>query len=112
MKHRWLLAWLVQIAVMLVVCLLQALTYPISPALYAALLWVAVPLAGFVTALLAVRHGLNNYLAFLAPAPCLFAAHYSLWRFAPSAGAALASCLAALVGAATGEVMNQRGGRR
>ena len=112
MKVGWLLAWLIQIAAMLVVCLLQALTYPVSPVLYAALLWVGLPLAGFATALLAVRHGLNNYLAFLAPAPCLYAAHYALWRFAPSAGAALVTCLVSLVGAATGEVMNQRVGRR
>ena len=112
MKPRWLWAWLAQVALMLAACLLQALTYPLSPALYTALLWVFVPLAGFATACLAVRHGLNNYLAILAPAPCLYAAHYALWRFAPSVGAALITFLAALVGAATGEVMNQRDHRK
>ena len=89
MKRRWLWAWLGQIVVMLAVCLVQALTYPVSPLLYGALLWGLVPLAGMATACAAVRLGLNNYLAWLAPAPCLYASHYALWRFAPSAGAAL-----------------------
>lgn len=112
LKHRWLRAWLVQVALMLAACLLQAATYPVSPALYGALLWGAVPLAGLATACLAVRRGLNNYLAWLAPAPCLYAAHYALWRFAPSPGAALLTAFASLVGAAAGEVLNRRGRRR
>ena len=112
MKHRWLWAWLAQIGIMLVVCLAQSVTYPLSPALYGALLWVAVPLAGLLTACFATRRGLNNYLAWLAPALCLYAAHYALWRFTPSAGAALLTAFASLVGAAAGEVLNQRDGRR
>ena len=112
MKHRWLRAWLAQIGIMLAVCLLQALTYPASPALYRVLLWAAVPLAGLATACLAVRRGLNNYLAWLAPALCLYAAHYALWQFAPSAGAALLTAFASLVGAASGEVLNQRSERK
>ena len=112
MKHRWLWVWLIQIAVMLLFCLVQAAVYPVSITLYGAGLWVLTPLAGMLSACLATRRGLNNYLAWLAPAPCLFAAHYLLWRYPPSAGAALLTALMSLVGAAAGEVLNRRGPRR
>ena len=103
MKRTWILAWLLQIAAMLAVCLLQALTYTVHPALYAALLWALVPLAGAYTAYRAVRRGLLNYAAWIAPPVCLYAAHYAIWGFAPSAGAALLTAFCALVGAAAGE---------
>ena len=108
MKHHWILAWLLQIATMLAVCLVQALTYTVHPVLYAALLWILVPLAGGCTAYRAVRRGLLNYAAWIAPPVCLYAAHYGMWGFAPSAGAALLAAFCALVGAATGEVVKQR----
>ena len=108
MRHRWLWAWLGQIAVMLAVSLLASLARPASEALYSLLTWALVPAAGLLTACAAVRLGLNNYLAWLAPAPCLYAAHYALWRFSPSAGAALLTAFLSLVGAAAGDVLNQR----
>ncbi len=108
MKLRWLWAWLLQAVVMLAVSLVASLTYPLSPVLYGALLWAAVPLAGMFTACRATRRGLNNYLAWLLPAPCLYAAHYALWRFSPSAGAALLTAFLSLVGAAAGDVLNRR----
>ncbi|MBR1820566.1 MAG: hypothetical protein IJ769_02975 [Clostridia bacterium] len=114
MKHRWMLAWAIQIAEMLAVGLLAALSYAGSAILYGALLWGATPLAGLFTACQAVLRGLNNYAAWLAPAPCLFAAHYLLWGFSPSIGAALLTAFLSLVGAAAGEVLSQRrpkGGR-
>ena len=56
--------------------------------------------------------GLNNYLAWLAPAACLFAAHFALWGYSPNPGAGLLTALLSLVGAAAGQVLKERGGKR
>ena len=112
MKRRWIWALGLQILEMLAACALQALSYGVHPALYGALLWAGVPLAGLLTACAAVRRGLNNYAAWIAPPACLFAAHFALWDFSPSAGAALLTALTSLVGAAAGEVFVQRNARK
>ena len=109
MKHRWLIAWGIQALEMLAAGLVASLSLAfVHPALYAALIWAGVPLAGLFTACRAVRRGLNNYIAWLAPAPCLYAAHAALWGFAPAAGAGLLTAFLSLVGAAAGQVLNQR----
>lgn len=108
MKHRWIVALGLQILEMLAAGLLAALSYGAGAGLYAALIWAGVPLAGLFTACRAVRRGLNNYAAWIAPAPCLFAAYYLLWGFSPAAGAGLVTALLSLVGAAAGEVLNAR----
>ena len=105
MKHRWILAWMIQIAEMLAACAAQALSYGVHATLYGLLLWVGVPLAGLFTACAAVKRGLLNYAAWIATPACLYAAHYALWGFSPAAGAALVTALASLVGAAAGEVI-------
>ena len=110
MKHRWIRAWALQIIEMAAVCLLAALTEGLGGPLRAAALWGAVPLAGLLTACRATRRGLNNYLAWIAPAPCLFAANLLLWGYSPPAGPALLTALLSLVGAAAGEVLRQRDG--
>ena len=74
----------------------------------ALMLWVAVPLAGLFTALQAVRGGLNNYLAWIPPVPCLYLANKLVWGYAPPAGPALLTDLTSLVGAAAGQVLLQR----
>ncbi len=111
MKHRWLWAWLIQIGQMLAICLVQALSRGIGEALYAALLWAAVPLAGLLTACGAVRRGLLNYAAWLAPPACLFGVHYAVWGFSPPAGAGMLTAFLSLVGAAAGEVVVRRNRR-
>ena len=108
MKHKWLWAWLLQIAEMAAVCLVQALCYGAGAALHAVLLWGVVPLTGLLTACRAVLRGLNNYLAWIAPAACLYLVNYLIWGFSPPAGAALLTAFMSLVGAAAGEVMIQR----
>lgn len=108
MKRSWWIAWGIQILEMLAAGLIASLSFAVHPALYAALLWAGMPLAGLFASCRAVRRGLNNYLAWLAPAPCLYAAHYALWGFSPAAGAGLLTAFFALVGAAAGQVLNQR----
>ena len=109
MKHRWILAWILQAVEMLAAGLLAALAVSWGTIPSGALLWAGMPLAGLFSACQATRRGLNNYLAWLAPAPCLYAAHIALWGFAPPAGPALLTAFCALVGAATGQVLVQRG---
>lgn len=111
MKHRWIAALGIQAAEMLAAGFVQAFSYGVHPALYAALLWAGMPLAGLLTACAAVNRGLNNYAAWIAPPACLYAAHFAVWGYSPSAGAALLTALAALVGAAAGEVLVRRSKR-
>ena len=108
MKHMWIRAWALQILEMLAVCLLAALAEGAGALLHGLLLWGLVPLAGLLSACRAVRRGLNNYLAWIAPIHCLYGANRLVWGFSPPAGAALLAALAALVGAAAGQVMLQR----
>ena len=112
MKHRWLWAWVIQAAEMLAAGFVAALSQGLGAIPHGIALWALMPAAGLLTACRAVLRGLNNYLAWLAPALCLYAAHYALWQFAPSAGAALLTAFASLVGAASGEVLNQRSERK
>ena len=108
MKKRWYVAWAIQIIEMLLAGLLASASNLVSAPLYAVLLWAGAPLAGLFTSCRAVRRGLNNYLAWIAPALCLFAAHYLMWGFSPAVGAGLLTAFLSLVGAAAGEVLNQR----
>ena len=55
-----------------------------------------------------MRGGLNNYLAWIMPAPCLYGVNYLVWGFAPPAGPALLTAFLSLVGAAAGQVIVQR----
>ena len=109
MKHRWLWAWILQIAEMLAICLVAALIKGMSAALHAVLLWGCVPLAGLFAACQAVRRGLNNYAACIAPAACLLVVYLLTWGFSPPPGAALLTALTSLIGAAAGQVITEQG---
>ena len=108
MKHRWLWALALQVAEMAAVCLLTALAEGAGALPRALMLWVATPMAGLVTSCQAVRRGLNNYLAWIPPAPCLYGANLLVWGYAPPPGPALLTAFLSLVGAAAGQVMLQR----
>ena len=112
MKHGWAWAWALQIAEALAAGFLASLAYGAGAFLYGAALWGLMSLTGLLTACRAVNRGLNNYLAWLAPAACLYLAHYLIWGFSPPAGAGLLTALLSLVGAAAGEVLNQRRDKR
>lgn len=108
MRHRWLWAWAIQVAEMLAAGLAAALSHGLGAAPHGIALWALMPAAGLLTACRAVLRGLNNYLAWIAPAPCLYAANYLLWGYSPPAGPALLTAFFALVGAAAGQVLLQR----
>ena len=108
MKHRWLWAWVIQAAEMLAAGFVAALSQGLGAIPHGIALWALMPAAGLLTACRAVLRGLNNYLAWIAPAPCLYAANFLLWGYSPPAGPALLTALLSLVGAAAGQVLSQR----
>ena len=110
-KPGWIAAWAVQIAVMLGAGALSALSLGVHPALYGAALWLLMPLLGAYTALRAVRRGLLNYAAWIAPPVCECAAHVLIWGYLPPAGAMLLCAFVSLIGAAAGEVLNRQNKR-
>ena len=107
-KPGWIAAWAVQIAVMLGAGALSALSLGVHPALYSTALWLLMPLLGAYTALRAVRRGLLNYAAWIAPPVCECAAHVLIWGYLPPAGAMLLCAFVSLIGAAAGEVLNRQ----
>ena len=104
-RTGWIVAWAIQILEMLALGALASLSLWVHPTLYALALWLIVPLMGALTACRAVRRGLLNYAAWIAPPVCLFAAHTLIWGYVPPAGAMLLCAFVALVGAAAGEVL-------
>lgn len=108
MKHRWWTAWIIQAVEMLAAGFAVALSQGLGAVPHDVALWALMPAAGLLSACRAVLRGLNNYLAWIAPAPCLYAANYLLWGYSPPAGPALVTALFSLVGAAAGQVLLQR----
>lgn len=108
MKYRWIGALALQIGEMAAAGALVALSEYAGALPHGVLLWGLMPVAGLLSACQAVRRGLNNYLAWIAPAACLYGANILIWGYSPPAGAALLTAFASLVGAAAGEVLNQR----
>ena len=71
--------------------------------------WGLMPLLGAVSAYFATRHGVNNYLAWLAPPLCAYLAHYIVTTYAPSdAGPTLLTAFLSIIGAAAGHVRNEQ----
>lgn len=81
--------------------------------LYSVMMWGVVPLGGALAAFIAVRMGLNAFAAFWLPPVFQTAVHWGISGFPPlSAGMPLATALAAIVGAATGEEWMKREKRK
>jgi len=107
-KWKWPLAWLAQIVLMAVLSAAVALLAPVSAVLHGIASWVLMPLAGAVSAYRTTRRGLLNYAAWIAPPACMGAVHWAIWTYLPSPGPVLLCALISLIGAAAGEVMNNR----
>ena len=105
---KWPAAWAIQIAEALLVGALASLSLGLHPWAYNLMLWVVAPLLGALTAFQAVRRGLLNHAAWIAPPACLCIAHTLIWGYLPHAGAMLLCAFIALVGAAAGEVYTQQ----
>lgn len=111
-KWKWPIVWLVQILAMSLAALLTAFTQLTGAVIYGIMAWIAMPTAGAASAYRATRRGLNNYAAWIAPPICMAAVHWLLWTYPPGFGPVLLCAFVSLVGAAAGEVMNQRKNKR
>ena len=107
-QANWGIAWVIQILSSLAAGMLTALMAGLHPIAGSIALWLFMPCAGAFTAFRAVRRGLLNYAAWIAPPACLYAANILIWGYAPPAGGALFCAFLSLTGAAAGEVYNQQ----
>ena len=107
-RLRWLWVWLIQIAAALLVALPISLSLWLGGAAHALCMWVLSPVLGFISGLIATRRGLLNHAAWIAPPVMLFVGYEICWGYPPAAGPVFLCGLISLVGAATGEVLNQR----
>lgn len=108
-RAKWLIIWFIQIASMLALSALIALSYYLGPVLHGILFWGGLSLAGFVSACLATCKGLLNYAAWIMPPVTGFLGHYLVWEYPPKAGPIFLCAFISLVGAATGEVIKRQG---
>lgn len=106
---RWLWIWLAQFASMLLFSLLVSLSLWLGGFVYGVCLWVLSPLAGAVSACLATKKGLLNYIAWLAPPLMLLAGYELAWGYLLTPGPVLLNAFVSLVGAAAGEVSRRWG---
>ena len=111
-RWKWPVAWLVQIAEMLAFGALIALSDLLGGWIYGILSWAGMSLIGLISACRTTRRGLNNYLAWIAPPVCMALTHYLIWTYPPHPGPILLCAFVSLVGAAAGEVLNQRENQR
>lgn len=111
-KTRWALVWLIQALAALGLGALTALSLWLGGYVHAAFLWLVMPLGGAAAGYLAVRRGLNNYLAFLAPPLMELLGSLLVWGQLCAPGPVFLCGFLSLVGSAAGEVRNsQRRGR-
>lgn len=103
---RWPLVWLIQAAASLLLGALTALSILLGGFVHGAFAWGIMPLGGMAAGYAAVRRGLNNYLAFLAPPLMEALANLLIWRYLPPVGPVFLCGFLSLVGAAAGEVRN------
>ena len=110
-RWKWPLVWLVQIVLMALAGVLIALVHSFGAGIYGVAAWSGMPLLGAASGYRATRRGLLNYAAWIAPPVCMALSHWLLWSYPPDPGPVLLCALFSLMGAAAGEVMNQRQGR-
>ena len=107
-RLHWLWVLLIQIVSSLLIALPLSLSLWLGGAIHNLCRWGLSSIAGFVSACIATRKGLLNYAAWIAPPVMLFVGYVLVWGYAPSAGPVFLCDFVSLVGAATGEVLNQR----
>ena len=105
---RWPLVWLIQAAAALALGALTALSLWLGGAAHGAFLWGVMPVGGMAAGYIAVRRGLNNYLAWLAPPLMEALGNLLIWGYPPRVGPVFFCGFLSLVGAAAGEVRNRQ----
>lgn len=109
---KWLWILLAQLVSMLLLSLAYAYSILWGKAIHGIFQWGIMPVAGFVSACLATRKGLLNYAAWIAPMVMMPIGNILVWGYASGMGPAFLCGFISLVGAATGEVLNQQQKRK
>lgn len=107
-KWKWPVAWLVQFVEMFAAGAIVALTDMLPPVIYGVMAWAVMPVLGLLSACRTTQRGLLNYAAWIAPPACMWLSYYLIWSYSPNPGPALLCAFLSLVGAAAGEVLNQK----
>ena len=103
------LVWILQLCLTLLAFWLLTHLIWLSGPWYELAAWALMPALGLISAYLATRRGVNNYIAWLAPPVSVFFAHYIVTGYTPEgAGPTLVTALLSIVGAAAGHVRNER----
>lgn len=106
-RRKWPWILLLQIISTLAVFALLSLSLWLGGFVHGLCLWFLTPLAGFLSACIATRMGLLNYLSWLIPPIAQVAANLLLWGYSPAIGPVFLCGFISLVGAATGEVLKR-----
>ena len=105
---RWPWILILQAIFTLAVFMLLALSLWLGGFLHGLCLWAATPILGFISACIATRKGLLNYVALLVPPLAQMAASLIVWGYLPQTGPVFLCGFVSLVGAATGEVLKRQ----
>lgn len=105
---RGLWVWLIQLAASLLIALPVSLSLWLGSAVHALCMWVISPILACISGFLATRKGLLNHAAWIAPPVMLYLGYVLIWGYVPPVGPVCLCGFTALVGAAAGEVCNQR----
>ncbi|MBQ3079949.1 MAG: hypothetical protein IJC48_08150 [Clostridia bacterium] len=104
MKH--VLSFLYSLLITALTALVTEMLKPV-PALYSVGIWALVPLSGAIGAYIAVRRGVNAYLAWLVPPICAaLVPLIASMGYLPPAGRVLMCAFISIVGAAAGDTGN------
>lgn len=107
-RLKWLWILLVQIISMFALYALMSLSLWLGSFLHGVCLWVLMPIAGLISACMATRKGLLNYIAWLIPPAAQVFSNLLLWGYSPSVAPVFVCGFLSLVGAAAGEVLKRQ----
>ena len=108
---RWVWGWLIQALVMALLSVLSplcALSSVGARTLTALMRYLILPAAGCLSALLAVRFGLNPYAAWILPPVLCGLLPWAMVGFPPPFGGVLLCAFLSLIGAAAGDVLQKQ----
>lgn len=105
---KWLWILLIQASSLLLLSILLEQSYYFSIVLHQICTWLIFPAAALLSACLATRRGLLNYVAWLIPPAMQFLGYFICWPYSIRPGPVFLCAFLSLIGAAAGEVLKRR----